>query len=344
MKLRKPIRINGDIAIDLGTANTRIYVKGEGVVLDEPSVVAVTKTHGRLRVREGGAAAAQMIGRAPEGLDVIQPIRDGVVDNLDAASAMVGHFLTSIRGRKNRARPRVLISIPSGSTPVERRLLNEVAVAAGASHVMLMDGPLAAGLGAGLPVEDAGPVMIVDIGCGTTDVAILALGGALYARSVDVGGAAMDEAISDYIRSHRNVLIGAATAERVKCEIGSAYRADPGEGRSVALRGRDLGEGVPREFVFSEAETAQSLIEPISLIYEGIKLTIERIAVEFGPAIAERGIVLTGGGALTHNLDMVIAKATGLKVSLPQDPLGCVIAGMGSALDAGEAFPASSGS
>ncbi len=343
MKSGKPARLVGDLALDLGTANTRIYVKGEGVVLDEPSVVAVTWSRGRMRVREVGRQAAQMIGRAPDGLEVIQPIRSGIVEHPEAASAMIRQFLAMARGKKSGARPKVLMSIPSGSTPVERRLANEAAASAGARRVTLVDSCLAAGLGAGVAVDDAGPVMVVDIGRGTTDVAVLALGGALYARSVDVGGAAMDSAICDYVRAHHNVLIGGVTAEQVKFEIGSAYFADPGNGRSVALRGQDLGRGVPREFVFNEAETAESLKETVGSIYEGIRFALDRTQVEFGPAIAERGILLTGGGALTHNLDAVIATATGLTVTMAPDPLVCVAAGMGVALESRARFPARPG-
>ncbi|MCZ6603787.1 MAG: rod shape-determining protein [Alphaproteobacteria bacterium] len=333
MSSDKRLKLAGDLAIDLGTTNTRVYAKGEGCVIDEPSVVAVSRERGNIKVKAVGTEADKMFGRAPAGVEVIRPLRSGVVSDLDITSEMIRHFLRQACGRKFLSGPAVLISVASGSTPVERLLVKEAALTAGARKVTLIEGCLAAAIGAGLPVGDPSASMIVDIGGGTTDVAVLALGGIVYARSADIGGETMDAAIIDYVREVHNVLIGAATAEMAKREVGTAYRDEPGEGRTLALRGRDLAAGVPAEFMFSEAEVAQSLIDPITSIYEGIQLALEYTERDLGSDIEASGIWLAGGGACLRNLDLVIAKATGLPVHLTANPLACVVDGAGLALE-----------
>lgn len=329
MSSAKFVKLNGDLAIDVGTVNTRIYAKGTGLVLDEPSIVAVTRERGRVILKHVGRAADKMAGREPEGLEIVRPFRSGSVADLEIAGAMIKYFVRQVRGRNIFSGPSAVISVPSGSTSVERRLLKEAAETAGIRRVLAIDNCLAAALGAGLPVTGPEATMVVDVGGGTTDVAVLSLGGIVYAHSTDVAGEAMDEAIIAHVRERHAMLIGRASAEMVKCEIGSAYRDAPGEGRTLALRGRDLDQGVPRELIFSEAETARSLIEPIGLLYEGIKLAIEHTERELGGDITRRGILLTGGGALLHNLDLVIAKATGLAVTIAPNPLTCAVEGAG---------------
>ena len=338
MSAAKPVKLTGDLAMDVGSVNTRIFAKDRGVVLDEPSVVAMSRKRGRVKIIAVGGEAAKIEGRAPVGIEVVRPIRSGAIADLDAASEMIRCFLGQARHKGGRTRPALIMTVPAGSTAVERRLLKGAADAAGARRVMAIEGSLAAAIGAGLPVDEPDGAMVVDIGGGTTDVAVLALGGVVYARSADVGGEAMDDAIIAFVRRQHRVLIGSATAETVKREIGTAYRDQPGDGRILPLRGQDLERGVPKEFGLSAAETAESLIDPITEIYEGIKLALEHVRPDLGDAIAERGILMTGGGSLLHNLSLVVAKATGLPVTLADDPLGAAINGVGLAMRDRTAF------
>ena len=286
---------SADIAIDLGTANTLVYIKGRGIVLNEPSVVAFRTTKDRKQVIAVGEEAKQMLGRTPQDVQAIRPLRDGVIADFDVAQDMIKHFIRKVHHRRGLLNPQIIICVPSGSTSVERRAIREAAETAGARRVFLIEEPLAAGIGAGLPVTEATASMVVDIGGGTTEVAVLSLGGIAFARSVRVGGDKMDEGIIAYVRRHQNVVIGEATAERIKREIGSACLPDDGEGRTIEITGRDLTYGVPKSVVISEREIAESLLEPIAAIVDAVKLTLENTAPELAADIVDKGILLTGG-------------------------------------------------
>ncbi len=325
--------LSNDIAIDLGTANTLVYVKGKSIVLNEPSVVAIAEERGRTHVLAVGEEAKQMLGRTPGSIQAIRPLRDGVIADFQVAEEMIKHFIRKVHNRRSFASPMVVICVPSGSTAVERRAIQESAEAAGARSVMLIEEPMAAAIGAGLPVTEPTGSMVVDIGGGTTEVAVLSLGGIVYARSVRVGGDKMDEAIIGYIRRNHNLLVGESSAERIKKEIGSACPPEDGEGRTMEIKGRDLMNGVPKEIVLSERQIAESLAEPVSQIIDAVKVALEHTAPELAADIVDKGIVLTGGGALLTNLDYVLRHATGLPVSIADDPLTCVALGTGRALD-----------
>jgi rod shape-determining protein MreB len=325
--------LSSDIAIDLGTANTLVYVKGKSIVLNEPSVVAIAEERGRTHVLAVGEEAKQMLGRTPGSIQAIRPLRDGVIADFQVAEEMIKHFIRKVHNRRSFASPMVVICVPSGSTAVERRAIQESAEAAGARSVMLIEEPMAAAIGAGLPVTEPTGSMVVDIGGGTTEVAVLSLGGIVYARSVRVGGDKMDEAIIGYIRRNHNLLVGESSAERIKKEIGSACPLEDGEGRTMEIKGRDLMNGVPKEIVLSERQIAESLAEPVSQIIDAVKVALEHTAPELAADIVDKGIVLTGGGALLTNLDYVLRHATGLPVSIADDPLTCVALGTGRALD-----------
>jgi len=330
--------LSSDIAIDLGTANTLVYVKGKGIVLNEPSVVAIAEERGRTHVLAVGEEAKLMLGRTPGSIQAIRPLRDGVIADFQVAEEMIKHFIRKVHNRRSFASPMVVICVPSGSTAVERRAIQESAEAAGARSVMLIEEPMAAAIGAGLPVTEPTGSMVVDIGGGTTEVAVLSLGGIVYARSVRVGGDKMDEAIIGYIRRNHNLLVGESSAERIKKEIGSACPPDDGEGRTMEIKGRDLMNGVPKEIVLSERQIAESLAEPVSQIIDAVKVALEHTAPELAADIVDKGIVLTGGGALLSNLDFVLRHATGLPVSIADDPLTCVALGTGRALDNPKTF------
>ncbi|SBW07342.1 cell wall structural complex MreBCD, actin-like component MreB [uncultured Alphaproteobacteria bacterium] len=330
--------LSSDIAIDLGTANTLVYVKGKGVVLNEPSVVAIAEERGRTHVLAVGEEAKLMLGRTPGSIQAIRPLRDGVIADFQVAEEMIKHFIRKVHNRRSFASPMVVICVPSGSTAVERRAIQESAEAAGARSVMLIEEPMAAAIGAGLPVTEPTGSMVVDIGGGTTEVAVLSLGGIVYARSVRVGGDKMDEAIIGYIRRNHNLLVGESSAERIKKEIGSACPPEDGEGRTMEIKGRDLMNGVPKEIVLSERQIAESLAEPVSQIIDAVKVALEHTAPELAADIVDKGIVLTGGGALLSNLDFVLRHATGLPVSIADDPLTCVAIGTGRALDNPKTF------
>ena len=325
--------LSADMAIDLGTANTLVYVKGKGIVLNEPSVVAIEEYRGKKQVLAVGNEAKQMLGRTPGNINAIRPLRDGVIADFEIAEEMIKYFIRKVHNRRTFASPVVIVCVPSGSTAVERRAIQESAEAAGARKVWLIEEPMAAAIGADLPVTEPTGSMVVDIGGGTTEVAVLSLGGIVYARSVRVGGDKMDAAIISYIRRNHNLLVGEGSAERIKKEIGSACAPDAGEGRTIEIKGRDLMNGVPKEIIITERQVAESLSEPVSQIVEAVKVALEHTAPELAADIVDKGIVLTGGGALLTNLDQVLRNATGLPVSIAEDPLACVVKGTGKALD-----------
>jgi rod shape-determining protein MreB and related proteins len=325
--------LSADMAIDLGTANTLVYVKGKGIVLNEPSVVAIVEVRGKKQVLAVGEEAKMMLGRTPGNVTAIRPLRDGVIADFEVAEEMIKYFIRKVHNRRSFASPLVVICVPSGSTAVERRAIQESAESAGARKVFLIEEPMAAAIGAGLPVTEPTGSLVVDIGGGTTEVAVLSLGGIVYARSVRVGGDKMDEAIISYIRRNHNLLVGEGSAERIKETIGSACPPEDGEGRTMEIKGRDLMNGVPKELIMTEAQIAESLAEPVGAIIETVKVALEHTAPELAADIVDKGIVLTGGGALLGNMDFVLRHATGLPVSIADDPLTCVAMGTGRALE-----------
>mgnify|MGYP001123109722 FL=1 len=325
--------LSADMAIDLGTANTLVYVKGKGIVLNEPSVVAIEEYRGKKQVLAVGNEAKQMLGRTPGNIHAIRPLRDGVIADFEIAEEMIKYFIRKVHNRRTFASPMVIVCVPSGSTAVERRAIQESAEAAGARKVWLIEEPMAAAIGADLPVTEPTGSMVVDIGGGTTEVAVLSLGGIVYARSVRVGGDKMDNAIISYIRRNHNLLVGEGSAEKIKKEIGSASAPENGEGRTIEIKGRDLMNGVPKEIIISERQVAESLNEPVAQIVEAVKVALEHTAPELAADIVDKGIVLTGGGALLANLDQVLRNATGLPVSIAEEPLACVVKGTGKSLD-----------
>jgi len=327
--------MSADMAIDLGTANTLVYVKGRGIVLDEPSVVAIADVRGKKQVLAVGEEAKLMVGRTPGNITAIRPLRDGVIADFEVAEEMIKHFIRKVHNRSMFASPQIIICVPSGSTAVERRAIQESAESAGARKVLLIEEPMAAAIGAGLPVTEPSGSMIVDIGGGTTEVAVISLGGIVYARSVRVGGDKMDEAIISYIRRMHNLLVGEGSAERLKIELGSAMMPedpnDPGPIKEV--KGRDLINGVPREVLVSQAQIAESLAEPVSQIVDAVTTALENCPPELSADIVDKGIVLTGGGALLYRLDDVLRLATGLPVTVGENALSCVALGTGRALE-----------
>ena len=323
-----------DLAIDLGTANTLIYVRGRGIVLDEPSVVSIrTDTVGGKRtVQAVGAEAKQMLGRTPGNLQAIRPMKDGVIADFTVTEQMLKYFIKKVHDtRMLRPSPRIIICVPCGSTQVERRAIRESAIGAGARQVYLIEEPMAAAIGAGLPVAEPTGSMVVAIGGGTTEVGVISLGGVVYANSVRVGGDRMDEAIINYIRRNYGMLIGEATAEQVKKKMGSAF---PGaEVLEMEGKGRSLAEGVPRSFNVSSNEILEALTEPLNAIVSAVRQALEQTPPELGADIAEKGMVLTGGGALMRDLDRLLMEETGLPVIVADDPLTCVVRGCGLALE-----------
>ncbi len=332
--------LSADMAIDLGTANTLVYVKGRGVVLNEPSVVAIAQYKGRRHVLAVGDEAKMMLGRTPANITAIRPLRDGVIADFEVAEEMIKHFIRKVHNRRSFASPQMIICVPSGSTAVERRAIREAAESAGARKVWLIEEPMAAAIGAGLPVTEPTGSMVVDIGGGTTEVGVLSLGGVVYARSIRVGGDKMDEAIIGYIRRNHNLLVGESSAERIKKEIGSACPPEDGDGRTMAIKGRDLMNGVPKELVITERQIAEAIAEPVGAIIEAVKVALEHTAPELAADIVDKGIVLTGGGALLGNLDFVLRHSTGLPVSIADDPLSCVVLGCGRCLEEMKALKA----
>jgi rod shape-determining protein MreB len=332
--------LSADMAIDLGTANTLVYVKGHGVVLNEPSVVAIASHKGRKQVLAVGDEAKMMLGRTPANITAIRPLRDGVIADFEVAEEMIKHFIRKVHNRRSFASPQMIICVPSGSTAVERRAIREAAESAGARKVWLIEEPMSAAIGAGLPVTEPTGSMVVDIGGGTTEVGVLSLGGVVYARSVRVGGDKMDEAIVGYIRRNHNLLVGESSAERIKKEIGSACPPEDGDGRTMAIKGRDLLNGVPKELIITERQVAEAIAEPVGAIIEAVKVALEHTAPELAADIVDKGIVLTGGGALLGNLDFVLRHSTGLPVSIADDPLSCVVLGCGRCLEEMKALKA----
>jgi rod shape-determining protein MreB len=308
-------------------------VKGRGIVLNEPSVVVLQQVQGRRQVLAVGDEAKMMLGRTPGNIHAIRPLRDGVIADFEVAEEMIKHFIRKVHNRRSFASPQIIVCVPSGSTPVERRAIHDSCASAGASRVYLVEEPMAAAIGAGLPVTEPTGSMVVDIGGGTTEVAVLSLGGIVYSKSIRVGGDKMDEAIIAYVRRNHNVLIGETSAERIKKEIGSAMVPKDGKGRLMSVKGRDLMNGVPKEIILSEAQIAEALAEPAQAIIEAVKNALEHTAPELAADIVDKGIMMTGGGSLLGNLDQVIRQATGLPVSIADDPLSCVALGTGRCLE-----------
>jgi rod shape-determining protein MreB and related proteins len=324
---------SSDMAIDLGTANTLVYVRGRGIVLNEPSVVAIVEYKGKQRVLAVGEEAKQMLGKTPGNIRAIRPLKDGVIADFEIAEEMIKHFIRKVHRRSSFISPQIIICVPSGATPVERRAIQDSAENAGAREVFLMEEPMAAAIGAGLPVTEPAGSMIVDIGGGTTEVGVVSLGGLVYSHSLRVGGDTIDEAIITYIRRVMNLLIGEATAERIKKEIGSAVLPKDGIGISMKIKGRHLTAGVPKEVSLTEYQVAEAIFEPIQLIVSSVKMALERIEPELAADIVDRGIVLTGGGALLRNIDQLLRNETGLPVTIADSPLDCVAIGTGKPLD-----------
>jgi rod shape-determining protein MreB len=324
---------SADMAIDLGTANTLVAVRGQGIVLNEPSVVAIAEVKDRRRVVAVGNEAKLMLGRTPGGIQAIRPLREGVIADFDVAEEMIKYFIRKVHNRRTFVSPQVIICVPTGSTAVERRAIQEAAESAGARHVFLIEEAIAAAIGAGLPVTEPTGSMVVDIGGGTTEVAVLSLGGIVYARSARIGGDTMDEAVIHYIRRNHHLLIGESTAERIKKEIGAACVPATGDGQSMEVKGRDLTQGVPKELTISERQIAEALADPVNAIVEAVKDALEDTAPELAADIIEKGIVLTGGGGQLRNLDTVLRRETGLPVVLADDPLSCVVLGTGRCLE-----------
>ena len=322
-----------DMAIDLGTANTLVYVKGEGIILNEPSVVAVANEDGKSKVLTVGSDAKEMLGRSPGNIEVIRPLQDGVIADFEVAEEMLKYFIQKVHNRKTFTSPTVIVCVPCGSTAVERRAIQESAERAGARQAYLIEEPMAAAIGAGLPVTEPSGSMVVDIGGGTTEVGVLSLGGIVYASSVRVGGDKMDDAIIGYLRRHHNLLIGAQSAERLKNQIGTAFPPEDGDGEKMEVKGRDLVNGIPKELILSQRAVCEALAEPVGSIVEAVKVALENTAPELAADIVDRGIVLTGGGSLLNGIDIVLRKATGLPVTVAEEALLCVVLGTGRVLD-----------
>ncbi len=323
---------SNDIAIDLGTANTLIYIKGKGIVLDEPSVVAVQVDNaGRNETLAGGTEAKKMLGRTPGSIQAIRPMKDGVIADFVITGKMLKAFIRKVNSSKWAAAPRIVICVPCGATQVERKAIRDSAQEAGASAVYLIEEPMAAAIGAGLPIEEPTGSMVVDIGGGTTEVGVISLNGVVYSHSIRVGGDTFDEAIIQYVRRNYGMLIGEASAEEIKKRIGSAFPST--EVSEMEVKGRNLAEGIPRSFTITSNEVLEALADPLSQIVQAVRSALEQTPPELGADIAERGLVLTGGGALLKGLDRLLAEETGLPVLIAEDALTCVARGSGKALE-----------
>jgi rod shape-determining protein MreB len=323
---------SNDLSIDLGTANTLIYVRDKGIVLNEPSVVSIRLHNGQKTVTAVGADAKRMLGRTPGNITAIRPLKDGVIADFQVTEKMLQHFIHKVHENSFiRPSPRVLVCVPCKSTPVERRAIREAVMGAGAREVRLIEEPMAAAIGAGLPVDQASGSMVVDIGGGTTEIALISLNGVVYSESVRVGGDRLDDAIITHVRRNYGSLIGDATAERIKKEIGCAYASK--EIREIDVRGRNLAEGVPRGFTLNSDEILEALQEPLSAIVQAVKSALEQSPPELASDIAESGLVLTGGGALLRDIDKLLSEETGLPVIVADDPLTCVARGGGKAME-----------
>ena len=323
---------SNDLAIDLGTANTLVYVKGRGVISFEPSVVAIQRdTRGMKKILAVGKEAKDMLGRTPGSIEAIRPMKDGVIADFEVTEAMLRYFIRKAHNRKTLIRPRIIICVPFGITEVEKRAVRESAESAGAREVYLIDEPMAAAIGSGLPVTEPSGNMIVDIGGGTTEVAVISLSGIVFSKSVRVAGDKMDEAIIHYLKRKYNMLIGERSAEQIKISIGTAYPEN--EIRTMEVKGRDLVAGVPKILEITSEEVREAISEPINTIVDAIKITLERTPPELASDIVDRGVFLSGGGALLRNIDVLIREETGLPVMVADDPLTCVVLGSGKALD-----------
>ncbi len=324
--------VSNDLAIDLGTSNTLIYVKSKGIVCNEPSVVAVQKdARGARKILAVGREAKDMLGRTPGAVAAIRPIKDGVIADFEVTEAMLRYFIAKAHNRRTMVKPRIVICVPNGITEVEKRAVRESAESAGAREVYLIEEPMAAAIGADLPVAEASGNMIVDIGGGTTEVAVISLAGIVYSRSIRVGGDKMDEAIIQHIKRRYNLLIGERTAEQIKIDIGNAYPFE--EPRSMQVKGRDMIAGVPRTVEITSDEVREALSEPVSAIVETVRVALERTPPELAADIVDKGIVLAGGSALLQNLDLILREETRLPVMIAEDPLSCVVLGTGRVLD-----------
>lgn len=325
-------KFSNDLAIDLGTANTLVYVKGKGIVLSEPSVVAVhMDSRGTKKVLAVGSEAKKMLGRTPGNIVAIRPLRDGVIADFDITEAMLRHFILMVHNRRALVRPRIIVSIPSGITQVERRAVKETVESAGAREIFLIEEPMAAAIGSGLPITEPISSMVVDIGGGTTEVAIISLSGIVYSKSVRVAGDRMDEEIVQFMRRRFNLLIGERTAEVIKTSIGCTY--PEAELKKVDVKGRDLISGIPKIVEINSEEIREAIMEPVSLIVDAVKDALENTPPELAGDIVDRGIMLTGGGALLRGLDTLLREETGLPVTIADDPLSAVARGAGMALD-----------
>ncbi|MEW6261529.1 MAG: rod shape-determining protein [Thermodesulfobacteriota bacterium] len=323
---------SNDLAIDLGTANTLVYLKGKGVVLSEPSVVAVRRDgKGGNKVLAVGHEAKEMLGRTPGNIVAIRPMKDGVIADFEITEAMLRHFIRKVHNRRTLVRPRIIVCVPSGITQVEKRAVRESAESAGAREVYLIEEPMAAAIGAGLPITEPTANMIVDIGGGTTEVAVISLAGIVYSKSVRVGGDKMDEAILQHIKRKYNLLIGERTAEIIKTTVGTAYPSDQVD--TIEVKGRDLVSGIPKIVAIDSEEVRKSITEQIETIVETVRIALEQTPPELAADIVDRGIVLTGGGALLRNLDVLLREETGLPITITEDPLSTVVLGSGRALD-----------
>jgi len=325
-------KFSNDLAIDLGTANTLVYVRGKGIILNEPSVVAVHKdSRGVKKVLAVGNEAKSMLGRTPGNIVAIRPLRDGVIADFDITEAMLKHFILSVHNRKSLVRPRIIVSVPSGITQVERRAVRETVESAGAREVYLIEEPMAAAIGAGLPIAEPTSSMVVDIGGGTTEVAVISLAGVVYAKSARAAGDRIDEEIVQYMKRKYSLLIGERTSEIIKTEIGCAYPLN--EIKTMEVKGRDLISGIPKTIETSSEEIREAIMEPVTLVVDAIKDALENAPPELAGDIVDRGIVLTGGGALLKNIDVLIREETGLPITIADDPLSAVARGAGMALD-----------
>jgi len=323
------------MAIDLGTANTLVVLKGHGVVLNEPSVVAIAENMGKKTVLAVGDEAKTMLGRTPGNISAIRPLRDGVIADFIVTEEMIKHFIKKVHKGKTFANPRILICVPTGSTPVERKAIQDSALAAGARRVQLIEEPIAAAIGAGLPISEATGSMVVDIGGGTTEIAVMSLGGLVYSRSLRIAGDAMDTALVNYMRKEYNLMIGDSTAEKIKKEIGTAI---PSNNNTFPVKGRDLRSGTPKEVNITEEDTAEALNSILKEMVDGIKDALENTPPELSADLVDMGMTLTGGGALLKNIDKRFSKETGLPVHIADDPLACVAIGTGKALENEEIF------
>jgi len=324
-----------DMAIDLGTANTLVVLKGQGVVLNEPSVVAIVENMGKKTVLAVGDEAKTMLGRTPGNISAIRPLRDGVIADFIVTEEMIKHFIKKVHKNKTFANPRILICVPTGSTPVERKAIQDSAIAAGARRVQLIEEPIAAAIGAGLPISEATGSMVVDIGGGTTEIAVMSLGGLVYSKSLRIAGDAMDTALINYMRKEYNLMIGDSTAEKIKKEIGTAI---PSNNNTYPVKGRDLRSGTPKEVNINEEDTAEALNDILKEMVNGIKDALENTPPELSADLVDMGLTLTGGGALLKNIDKRFSKETGLPVHIAEDPLTCVAIGTGKALENEEIF------